>query len=96
MVAPNEVIAAYSSDNSPFEAPVVCATYMPVFLTDTMPVADNPFQTQRAIASWKSIEPVVAEFVQRIVITKDADPAADVNVFLTTTPTGGSGSGSNG
>ena len=96
VVAPNEVIAAYSSDNSPFEAPVVCATYMPVFLTDTMPVADNPFQTQRAIASWKAIEPVVAEFVQRIVITKDADPAADVNVFLTTTPTGGSGSGSNG
>ena len=96
IVAPNEVIAAFSSDNSPFEAPVVCATYMPVFLTDTMPVADNPFQSQRAIASWKAIEPVVAEFVQRIVITKDADPAADVNVFLTTTPTGGSGSGSNG
>ena len=97
IVAPNEVIAAYSSDNSPFEAPVVCATYMPVFLTDTMPVADNPFQSQRAIASWKAIEPVVAEFVQRIVITKDADPAADVNVFLTTSPVAGSGSaGSNG
>lgn len=96
IVAPNEVICAYSSDNSPFEAPVVCATYMPVFLTDTMQVADNPFQQQRAIASWKAIEPVVAEFVQRIVITKDADPAADVNVFFTTTPNGGSGSGSNG
>lgn len=94
IVAPNEVICAYSSDNSPFEAPVVCATYMPVFLTDTMPVADNPFQTQRAIASWKAIEPVVAEFVQRIVITKDAEAPADVNVFLTTTPNGGSGSGS--
>lgn len=94
IVAPNEVICAYSSDNSPFEAPVVCATYMPVFLTDTMPVADNPFQSQRAIASWKAIEPVVAEFVQRIVITKDAEAPADVNVFLTTTPNGGSGSGS--
>jgi len=92
VVAPNEVIAAYSSDNSPFEAPVVCATYMPVFLTDTMPVADNPFQTQRAIASWKAIEPVVSEFVQRIIITKDAEAPADVNVFLTTTPNGGSGS----
>lgn len=90
VVAPNEVIVAYSSDNSPFEAPVVCATYMPVFLTDTMPVADNPFQSQRAIASWKAIEPVVAEFVQRIVITKNATPAADVNVFLTGTPATGS------
>ena len=96
IVAPNEVICAYSSDNSPFEAPVVCATYMPVFLTDTMPVAENPFQTQRAIASWKVIEPVVAEFVQRIVIVKDAEPTADVNVYLTSTPNGGSGSGSNG
>lgn len=96
IVAPNEVIAAYSSDNSPFEAPVVCATYMPVFLTDTMPVADNPFQTQRAIASWKAIEPVVGEFVQRIVITKDDGPAADVNVYLANRPVGGSGSGSNG
>lgn len=96
IVAPNEVICAYSSDNSPFEAPVVCATYMPVFLTDTMPVAENPFQTQRAIASWKAIEPVVAEFVQRIVIVKDAEPTADVNVYLTSTPNGGSGSGSNG
>lgn len=90
VVAPNEVICAYSSDNSPFEAPVVCATYMPVFLTDTMPVANNPFQSQRAIASWKAITPVVSEFVQRIVITKDADPAADVNVFLSSTPAGGS------
>ena len=96
IVAPNEVICAYSSDNSPFEAPVVCATYMPVFLTDTMPVAENPFQTQRAIASWKAIEPVVSEFVQRIVIVKDAEPTADVNVYLTSTPNGGSGSGSNG
>ena len=96
IVAPNEVICAYSSDNSPFEAPAVCATYMPVFLTDTMPVAENPFQTQRAIASWKAIEPVVAEFVQRIVIVKDAAPTADVNVYLTSTPNGGSGSGSNG
>lgn len=96
IVAPNEVIAAYSSDNSPFEAPVVCATYMPVFITDTMPVADNPFQSQRAIASWKAIEPVVGEFVQRIVITKDDGPAADVNVYLANRPVGGSGSGSNG
>lgn len=92
VVAPNEVICAYSADSSPFEAPVVCATYMPVFVTDTLPVADNPFQTQKAIATWKAIEPVVAEYVQRIVITKDADPAADVNVFMTTTPGGGSGS----
>lgn len=94
IVAPNEVIAAWSSDNSPFEAPVVCATYMPVFLTDTLPVANNPFQTQRAIASWKAITPVVSEFVQRIVITKNGGVGGDINVFLANHPAAGSGSGS--
>lgn len=90
IVAPNEIIAAYSSDTSPFEAPVVCATYMPVFVTDTLPVANNPFQSQRAIAAWKAIKPVVHQFVQRIVLTKTEGAAADVNVHLTNTPNAGS------
>lgn len=98
VVAPNEVICAYVSDASPFEAPAVCATYMPVFLTDTLPVGKNPFVGQRAIASWKAITPVVAEFCQRIILTKNGDPAADVNVFLSSSPVASSsnGSGSNG
>lgn len=91
IVAPNEIICAYSADNSPFEAPVVCATYMPVFVTNTMPVAENPFQSQQAIASWKAITPIVDEFVQRIVLVKNVTEA-DVNVFLTGTPNSGSGS----
>lgn len=91
IVAPNEIICAYSADNSPFEAPVVCATYMPVFVTNTMPVAENPFQSQQAIASWKAITPIVDEFVQRIVLVKN-ETEADVNVFLTGTPHAGSGS----
>lgn len=91
IVAPNEIICAYSADNSPFEAPVVCATYMPVFVTNTMQVAENPFQTQQAIASWKAITPIVDEFVQRIVLVKN-ETEADVNVFLTGTPNSGSGS----
>lgn len=89
IVAPNEIICAYSADNSPFEAPVVCATYMPVFVTNTMQVAENPFQTQQAIASWKAITPIVDEFVQRIVLVKN-ETEADVNVFLTGTPHAGS------
>ena len=89
IVAPNEIICAYSADNSPFEAPVVCATYMPVFVTNTMAVAENPFQTQQAIASWKAITPIVDEFVQRIVLVKN-ETEADVNVFLTGIPHAGS------
>lgn len=92
IVAPNEMICAYSSDTSPFEAPVVCATYMPVFVTDTLPVANNPFQSQRAIAAWKAIKPVVHQFVQRVVLTKTEGAAADVNVHLTNSPAAGSGS----
>lgn len=92
IVAPNEMICAYSSDTSPFEAPVVCATYMPVFVTDTLPVANNPFQSQRAIAAWKAIKPVVHQFVQRVVLTKTEGAAADVNVHLTNSPSAGSGS----
>lgn len=92
VVAPNEMICAYSSDTSPFEAPVVCATYMPVFVTDTLPVANNPFQSQRAIAAWKAIKPVVHQFVQRVVLVKGEGAAADVNVHLTSVPASGSGS----
>lgn len=96
VVAPNEMICAYSSDTSPFEAPVVCATYMPVFVTDTLPVANNPFQSQRAIAAWKAIKPVVHQFVQRVVLVKTEGAEADVNVHLTNTAHGGSNAGSNG
>ena len=90
VVAPNEIIGGFVNEASPFEAPVVCATYMPVFLTDTLPVANNPFLTQRAIASWKAIEPVVNEFVQRIVLVQTSDAPADMNVYYTTNPNPGS------
>jgi len=95
-VAPNEIICAYCSENDPFNAPVVCATYMPVFLTDTLQVANNPFQKQRAIATWKAIDAVVPEYVQRIVITKNAGAPADANIYITSTPAVGSGSGNGG
>lgn len=92
IVADNEAILAFSSDTSPFESPVVCATYMPVFVTDTLPVANNPFQSQRAIAAWKAIKPVVHQFVQRMVFVRSEGVAADVNVHLTNAAANGSGS----
>lgn len=70
----NEIIASYINPTSPFEAPVVTATYMPVFITNTMQVSNNPFQNQRAIASWKAFKPVVKQFVQKIVIEEGIDP----------------------
>lgn len=99
IVADNEIICAFSSDQSPFDSPVVCATYMPVFVTDTLPVANNPFQTQRAIAAWKAIKPVVHQYVQRVVLTKNEGATPDAIVHLTNNANSGSsnsGSGSNG
>lgn len=68
-VADSKVIGLYLNPQSPFEAPVVCATYMPVFITSTMQVGENPLQNQRAIASWKAFKSVVPQFVQDINIT---------------------------
>ena len=94
-VATNEILCAWSSEQSPFDAPVVCATYMPVFLTDTIQVANNPFKNQRAIAAWKAIKPVVHQYVQRIVLTRNAGAAPGAIVHITNNPgNGGSNAGS--
>ena len=58
----------YLNPTTPFEAPVVCAPYMPVFVTDTMQFSDNPLKNQRAIASWKAYKGVVSQFVQKLEI----------------------------
>lgn len=94
-VATNEIICAWVSETSPFDAPVVCATYMPVFVTDTVKVANNPFVNQKATASWKAIKPIVHQYVQRIVLTKNSGPTPDAIVHYTNNP-GNGGSGSNG
>jgi len=65
----NEILAGYLNPQSPFEAPAVLATYMPVFVTNTMQMGTNPLMNQRAIASWKSWKGVVPQFVKRIRLT---------------------------
>jgi len=67
-IATNKVIGLYVNPTSPFEAPIVTATYMPVFLTNTIQMSNNPLQNQRAIASWKAFKPVVEQFAIEISI----------------------------
>ncbi len=96
IVATNEIIGCYINPNSPYEAAVVDATYMPVFLTDTLKVANNPFQNMRAIAAWKAIQSVVPEYVVRIVLTRTPAVTPDAFVALTNAVGGGSSAGSQG
>lgn len=96
VVAPNEILGCYLNPNSPYEAAVVDATYMPAFITDTIKVANNPFQNMRAIAAWKAIETVVPQFVVRIVLTKEEARTPDVYVGLTNAVGGNSSQGSQG
>lgn len=91
VLAPNEIIGCYINPNIPWEAAVVDATYMPVFLTDTIKVANNPFQNMRATATWKAIESVVPQFVVRIVLTRTPARTPDATLALVN-PTAGTGS----
>lgn len=65
----NEVLGVYKNPTSPFEGATVCATFMPVFITNTMQVSNNPFQHQRATAAWKAFKGLIEQFVRRIEIT---------------------------
>ena len=96
VLATNEIIGCYINPNTPYEAAVVDATYMPAFLTDTVKSKDNPFQSMRAIATWKAIDAVVPQFTVRIVLTKGKAAAPDATLALVNPVAGGSSAGSQG
>ena len=96
IVAPNEIIGVYINPNVPWEAAVVDATYMPVFLTDTIKGTHNPFQNMRAIATWKAIDTVVPQFVVRIVLTKGAVVAPEATIAVVNPVPGNGSAGSQG
>jgi hypothetical protein len=68
----NVIIAAYLNPQSPFDAPIVEATYMPIFITNTMQFGHNPLQNMRAIASWKAFKNVVPHYTKMIVLGDNA------------------------
>ena len=65
-VATDDCYACYLSPTSPFEAPAVTATYMPVFITSTMQMGVNPLMNQRAIATMKGFKGTIPYFVQKM------------------------------
>lgn len=63
----NQVVASWKSQ-SPFEASLVVASYMPLVITSTLPNGMNPLQSQRAAAVWAAIEGLCENFVTTIEI----------------------------
>lgn len=68
-LADDRIIASYLNPTSPWEAPVVLATYMPIFVSDVVGTGSNPLQTQRAIATQKVAKGVVSQFTKLITLT---------------------------
>ena len=66
-LASNQVVASWKSQ-SPFEASLVVASYMPLVITSTLPNGVNPLQSQRAAAVWAAIEGLCDNFVTTIEI----------------------------
>lgn len=67
-----EIICVYRGKGY-FEAPLVYAPYMPLFVSDTMQVTKNPLRHQRVAAVWAGITPVIKTFVTKITIDNTTD-----------------------
>ncbi|CAH9015125.1 major capsid protein [Vibrio phage 150E35-1] len=52
-----------------FDAPLVAAPYLPIFVTSTMPVTDNPLRSQRAIGTMMGLKSVMDRYVTKINLT---------------------------
>jgi hypothetical protein len=53
---------------SAFEAPIVYAPYMPLVVTNTLPMAYNPLQQQRAAAIWAALDPLIPNLSTKLTI----------------------------
>lgn len=64
----NEGIALWKG-TSPFEAPAVYSPFMPLALTDNLPMAPNPLVTQKAAAVWAGVDILVPQFATKFNIS---------------------------
>lgn len=48
--------------STPFEAPLVWAPYMPLTMTDLMPLSPNPLSSQRAAAVWAAADTIIPAY----------------------------------
>jgi hypothetical protein len=63
------IIGLYQGPNN-YEAPLVYSPLMPLYVTNTMQMGFNPFQNQRAAASWAGLDPLISNFSTQLNITE--------------------------
>lgn len=56
--------------SNPYDAPMVYAPYMPLVMTNLLPVANNPLQSQRAVAVWAGLESLVPNLSATLLMTE--------------------------
>lgn len=67
MLPANEALCIYKGTGI-FDAPAVYSPYMPLFVTNTMPVSGNPLKTQGVGAVQAGIKVVVPSFITKVVV----------------------------
>lgn len=70
MLPANEALLVYKGTGY-FDAPVVYAPYMPLFITNTMPVPNNPLKTQAIAAVWTGMKVVVGSFITKLIVIEN-------------------------
>jgi len=65
IIASDDMLCCYKG-NSHFEAPLVHAPYMPLFVSNTMGTGSNPLRNQRFAAVWTGLKSVIPTFVTRL------------------------------
>jgi hypothetical protein len=65
----NAMLGIYKGPSA-FEAPIVYAPYMPLVVTNTLPMAYNPLQQQRAACIWAAIDPLVTNLSTSLTINE--------------------------
>lgn len=63
----NAVLGIYKGSDA-FDAPVVYAPYMPLIVTNTLPMGFNPLQQQRACLVWAGLDPLVSNLSTKLTI----------------------------
>lgn len=65
LIADDEMIGVYMGSGA-FDAPMVHASYLPIFVTSTLPVTDNPLRNQRAIATMCGLKAMLPQYTVKM------------------------------
>ncbi|QPB08505.1 major capsid protein [Vibrio phage Va2] len=64
LIADNDVIGVFMGTGA-FDAPMVHAPYLPIFVTSTLPVTENPLRNQKGIATMCGLKAMLPQYTVR-------------------------------